>query len=68
MQETYIQSLGQEDPLEKAVAPHSSTLAWEIPWTGAWWAAAHGVARAGHVLATKQQQQGDHGSFSECKY
>ena len=25
--------LGQEDPLEKAMAPHSSTLAWEIPWT-----------------------------------
>ena len=32
MQETWVQSLGQEDPLEKAVAPHSSTLAWKIPW------------------------------------
>ena len=30
--ETRVQSLGQEDPLEKAMAPHSSTLAWEIPW------------------------------------
>ena len=29
---------------EKAMAPHSSTLAWKIPWTGAWWAAVHGVA------------------------
>ena len=33
MQETQIQSLGQEDPLEKEMATHSSILAWEIPWT-----------------------------------
>ena len=33
MWETQIQSLGWEDPPEKAVAPHSSTLAWKIPWT-----------------------------------
>ena len=33
MQETQVQSLGGEDPLEKAMAPHSSTLAWKIPWT-----------------------------------
>ena len=33
MQETRVQSLGQEDPLEKEMATHSSTLAWEIPWT-----------------------------------
>ena len=33
MQETWVQSLGQEDPLEKAVATHSSILAWEISWT-----------------------------------
>ena len=32
MRETQIQSLGWEDPLEKAMAPHSSTLAWRIPW------------------------------------
>ena len=32
MWETWVQSLGQEDPLEKAIAPHSSTLAWKIPW------------------------------------
>ena len=32
MQETWVQSLGQEDPLEKAMATHSSTLAWKIPW------------------------------------
>ena len=33
MQETRVQSLGQEDPLEKGMAIHSSILAWRIPWT-----------------------------------
>ena len=33
MRETQIQSLGREDPLEKEMATHSSTLAWKIPWT-----------------------------------
>ena len=33
MQETPVQILGQEDPLEKEMATHSSILAWEIPWT-----------------------------------
>ena len=33
MQETQVQSLGWEDPLEKEIATHSSVLAWEIPWT-----------------------------------
>ena len=33
MWETRVQSLGQEDPLEKEMATHSSTLAWKIPWT-----------------------------------
>ena len=33
MQETWVQFLGQEDPLEKEMATHSSILAWEIPWT-----------------------------------
>ena len=32
-QEMRVRSLGQEDPLEKEVATHSSILAWEIPWT-----------------------------------
>ena len=32
MQETRVQSLGWEDPLEKEMATHSSTLAWDIPW------------------------------------
>ena len=33
MQETWVQSLGQEDPLEKEMATHPSILAWRIPWT-----------------------------------
>ena len=33
MRETWVQSLGQEDLLEKEVAAHSSILAWRIPWT-----------------------------------
>ena len=33
MQETRVQSLHQEDPLEKEMATHSSTLPWKIPWT-----------------------------------
>ena len=32
MQETWVQSLGSEDPLEKEMAAHSSILAWKIPW------------------------------------
>ena len=33
MQETWVRPLGQEDPLEKGTATHSSILAWRIPWT-----------------------------------
>ena len=33
MRETRVQSLGRKDPLEEEMTPHSSTLAWKIPWT-----------------------------------
>ena len=33
MRDTQVRSLGREDPLEKEMATHSSTLAWKIPWT-----------------------------------
>ena len=55
MRETRFQSLGWEDALEKEIATHSSTLAWEILWTEepdslqSW-----GHKRVGHDLATKQ--------------
>ena len=47
VQETWVRSLGREDPLEKEMAAHSSTLAWKNPMDGgAWWAAVHGVAKS----------------------
>ena len=47
MRETWIQSLGQEDSLEKEMATHSTVLAWRIPgMVGAWWAAIYGVAQS----------------------
>ena len=54
MQETqarWVRPLGQEDPLEKEIAAHSSIFAWKIPWTGLYsmeW------QTAGHDLATKE--------------
>ena len=43
-QETQVQSLGWEDPLEEGMETHSSILAWRIPMdTGAWWATVYGV-------------------------
>ena len=45
MQETWVRSLGWEDPLEEGMATHSSILAWRIPMDrGTWWARVHGVA------------------------
>ena len=46
MQETQVQSLDREDPLEEGMATHSSILAWRIPTErGAWRATVHGVAK-----------------------
>ena len=46
IQEMWVRSLGWEDRLEKEMATHSSTLAWEILWTdGAWWAIVPAVAK-----------------------
>ena len=42
---TQVQSLGQEDPLEKEMATHYSILAWQMPWTGAWQSPVHRVAK-----------------------
>ena len=51
MHETQVQSLGQEDPLEKEMATHSNIPAWRIPWTrGAWWATVHGVAKESDTI------------------
>ena len=56
MQEMQVQSLGQEDPLEKEMATHSSILTWEIPWTEETGGLqSMGLQRVGQDLATKQQ-------------
>ena len=47
MRETWVQSLGWEDPLEKGMATHFSILAWRIPMDrGAWQAMVHGVEKS----------------------
>ena len=47
MWETWIPSLGREDPLEEGVATHCSILSWRIPVDrGAWWATVHGIAKS----------------------
>ena len=47
MQETWVGSLGWEDPLKEGTATHPSILAWRIPMDkGAWWATVHGVAKS----------------------
>ena len=46
MQETQVQFLGWEDPLEKGMVTHCSIIAWESPWRGAWRATVHGVTKS----------------------
>ena len=46
MGETWVQSLGWEDPLEEGMATHSGSLAWRNPMDrGAWWASDHGITK-----------------------
>ena len=45
VQETWVRSLGWEDPLEEEIATHSNILAWRIPWTEDRQATVHGVAK-----------------------
>ena len=60
MWETQVRSLGGEDPPEKEMATHSSTLAWKIPWTeDPWWATVHGIAKS-------QTRLSDFTSLSLC--
>ena len=47
IRDTWVRSLGWEDPLEEGMATHSSILAWIIPMDrGAWWATVHGVTKS----------------------
>ena len=53
VQDTWVWSLGWEDPLEENMATHSSILAWRIPMDrGAWWATVHGVTKSQIQLST----------------
>ena len=53
MQEMWVRSLGQDDPLEKEMATYSSILAWKNPMDrGAWWATVHGAERSRIRLST----------------
>ena len=59
LQETWVRFLGQEYPLEKEMATHSSVLAWRIPWIEeAGGLQSIGLHSVGHNQATKQQQHG----------
>ena len=65
IQETQVQSLGGEDPLEKEMATHSSILAWKIPWTeDPGWPQNMGSQRVGHDLATKPHRRMNVGHLS----
>ena len=62
MQEMWVQFLSWEDPLEKEMAPHSSILAWKIPWTEEpCGLQSMGLQRVGHELVTKPQYY-----YSKC--
>ena len=69
MQETWVQSLGQEDPLEEEMAIHSSIFAWEIPWTeepGG--LQSTGSQRIRHDVAIKQQQYDQNPHFWKVNF
>ena len=58
MQETWVQSLGREDPLEKGMVTHSSILAWRILWADEPGRLQFmGSQRVGHELTTEQRTQ-----------
>ena len=69
MQETLVQFLGWEDPLEKGMVTHSSILAWRIlmDW-GAWWATVHGVAKCRTWLEWLMHNAAEHTHTYICVY
>ena len=70
VRETWVQSLGWEDPLEEGMATHSSILDWRIPMDrGAWQATVHGVAKSWTRLSDSAQHIGwQKGSWEENAY
>ena len=61
VQETWVQTLGQEDPLEKEMATHSSILAWRIPWTEE----PGGLQSMGHKESDTTERLHTHSHFIE---
>ena len=57
-QKTWVQSLGQEDPLEKEMATHSSSLVWKIPW----------IYHPGELQSTGSQRVGQDGTHTEGSF
>ena len=69
MQETWIWSLGWEDPLEKGMDTHSSILAWRIPWTGeAGGLQFMGSQRVGHVWVAKTNSENSEFNYPHSVY
>ena len=65
VRESWVRSLGWEDPLEKGKATHSSILAWRIPKDrGAWRATVHGVAESDTTEQISTNNENDEDSFS----
>ena len=65
MWESWVQSLGWEDPLEEGMATHSNILAWRIPMNrGAWWATVHRVAKSRTRLSDWLTQHSTNGENS----
>ena len=58
MWETWVRALGGEDPLEKKMASHSSTLAWKIPWT----------EEPGRLQSVRSQSRTQLSKITLCKY
>ena len=65
MQETWVSSLGWEDPLEEGMATHSTILAWRIPVDrGAWQATVHGVSKSW----TQLNDYAQHSTFADSAF
>ena len=68
MQETWVQSLGREDPLEKGIATHFSILAWRIPWTKeSGRLQSMGLQRVRHTLSTNAYYIRNHNRVWSCE-
>ena len=58
MRETWVSSLGWEDPLEEGMSTHSSVLSWRISMVrGAWWATVHGVTKSWAPLSDDRERK-----------